>query len=96
MKQKQATRQKPGVPVFAKFLTLFLFFALVPGLVSLQAQTSLNATGSNATGSGGSVSYSVGQLVYSACKKTHKHHYINMLMLITFLNLYMYLFAHFV
>lgn len=65
MKQKQATRQKPGVPVFAKFLTLFLFFALVFGLVSLQAQTSVNASGGNATGSGGSVSYSVGQLVYT-------------------------------
>lgn len=65
MKQKQATRQKSGVPVFAKFLTLFLFFALVPGLVSLQAQESVNATGGNASGSGGSVSYSVGQLVYT-------------------------------
>jgi hypothetical protein len=34
-------------------------------MTGLQAQTSLNATGSNASGSGGSVSYSVGQVVYT-------------------------------
>ncbi|MDD4149703.1 MAG: T9SS type A sorting domain-containing protein [Bacteroidales bacterium] len=35
------------------------------GITSLQAQTSINATGGNASGSGGSVSYSVGQVVYT-------------------------------
>lgn len=35
------------------------------GLTGLQAQTSINATGGDASSSGGSVSYSVGQLVYS-------------------------------
>lgn len=34
------------------------------GLSGLQAQESINATGGNASGSGGSVSYSVGQVVY--------------------------------
>jgi hypothetical protein len=35
------------------------------GLTGLQAQTSVNATGSNASGGGGSVSYSVGQVFYT-------------------------------
>jgi hypothetical protein len=35
------------------------------GLTGLQAQTSINATGGNASGSGGSASYSVGQVVYT-------------------------------
>jgi hypothetical protein len=35
------------------------------GLTGLQAQESLNATGGDAAGSGGSVSYSVGQVVYT-------------------------------
>ena len=35
------------------------------GLTGLQAQTSVNATGGNASGSGGSASYSVGQLAYT-------------------------------
>lgn len=35
------------------------------GLTGLQAQTSVNATGGNASGSVGSVSYSVGQFVYT-------------------------------
>lgn len=39
---------------------LFLGF----GLIGLQAQTSINATGGNASGSGGSVSYSVGPVAY--------------------------------
>ncbi len=34
------------------------------GLTGLQAQTSINATGGDASGDGGSVSYSVGQMVY--------------------------------
>ena len=35
------------------------------GLTGLQAQESINVTGSNALGSGGSASYSVGQVVYT-------------------------------
>ncbi|MBN2697569.1 MAG: T9SS type A sorting domain-containing protein [Bacteroidales bacterium] len=34
------------------------------GLTGLQAQETVNTTGGNATGSGGSVSYSVGQVTY--------------------------------
>jgi len=35
------------------------------GLTGLQAQETIPATGGNATGSGGSASYSVGQVVYT-------------------------------
>lgn len=41
-----------------------LFLGL--GLTGLQAQESVNATGGNASGSGGSASYSVGQVVYTS------------------------------
>ncbi len=44
-------------------LSALLFLGL--GLTGLQAQTSVNATGRNASGSGGSASYSVGQLAYT-------------------------------
>ena len=44
-------------------LSAILLFGI--GLTGLQAQTSGNATGGNASGSGGSVSYSVGQVVYT-------------------------------
>lgn len=46
-----------------KLLMIFLTF-LLPGLTSSVAQDSINATGKNATGDGGSVSYSVGQMTY--------------------------------
>ena len=48
-----------------KRLKLSAVLLLGLGLTGLQAQTSINATGSNASGSGGSVSYSVGQVVYT-------------------------------
>ncbi|GAB4451343.1 MAG: hypothetical protein Fur0028_06900 [Bacteroidales bacterium] len=44
-------------------LTAILLLGL--GLTGLQAQTSVNATGGDASGSGGSASYSVGQVVYT-------------------------------
>lgn len=44
-------------------LSAILFLGL--GLTGIQAQTSVNATGGNASGSGGSASYSVGQVVYT-------------------------------
>ena len=50
-----------------KRLKLSAVLLLGLGLTGLQAQTSVNATGSNASGSGGSASYSVGQV-------THKTH----------------------
>ena len=48
-----------------KRLKLSAVLLLGLGLTGLQAQTSVNATGTNASGSGGSVSYSVGQVVYT-------------------------------
>lgn len=46
-----------------------LFIGL--GLTELQAQKSVNATGGNASGSGGSVSYSVGQVVFTTYTATY-------------------------
>ena len=48
-----------------KKLKLSAILLLGLGLTGLQAQTSVNATGGDASGSGGSVSYSVGQVVYT-------------------------------
>jgi hypothetical protein len=48
-----------------KKLKLCAILLLGSGLTGLQAQESVNATGGNATGSGGSASYSVGQIVYT-------------------------------
>lgn len=42
-----------------------IVFLFIVGLTSLQAQETIPASGGNATGSGGSVSYTVGQVVYS-------------------------------
>jgi len=44
-------------------LCALLLFGL--GLTGLQAQESVNAAGGNASGSGGTVSYTVGQVVYT-------------------------------
>ena len=48
-----------------KRLKLSAILLLGLGLTGLQAQESVNATGGDASGSGGSVSYSVGQVVYT-------------------------------
>ena len=48
-----------------KRLKLSTVLLLGFGLTGLQAQESVNATGGNASGSGGSTSYSVGQVVYT-------------------------------
>ena len=48
-----------------KRLKLSALLLLGFGLTGLQAQTSVNATGGNASGIGGSASYSVGQLAYT-------------------------------
>ncbi len=50
-------------------LSAILMFGL--GLTGLQAQTSINATGGDASGSGGSVSHSVGQVVYQTHTTTN-------------------------
>jgi Secretion system C-terminal sorting domain len=44
-------------------LSVVLFFSL--GLTALQAQSTIPASGGNASGSGGSASYTVGQVVYT-------------------------------
>jgi hypothetical protein len=46
-----------------RIVSIVLFLAL--GLTALQAEEAIPATGGNASGSGGSASYSVGQLVYT-------------------------------
>ena len=48
-----------------KKLKLSAVFLLGLGLTGLQAQTAVPATGGNASGSGGTVNYSVGQVVYT-------------------------------
>jgi hypothetical protein len=48
-----------------KRLILIAVLFLVIGLTGLQAQESVNATGGNASGNEGSVSYSVGQVIYT-------------------------------
>ena len=48
-----------------KRLKLSAVLLLGLGLTGLQAQESINATGGNASGSGGTVAYSVGQVVYT-------------------------------
>lgn len=48
-----------------KQLKLSIVFLLGLGLTGLQAQETIPATGGNAYGSGGSVSYTIGQMVYT-------------------------------
>jgi hypothetical protein len=47
------------------FYSFFNFFVRI-GLTGVQAQTSVNAIGGNAWGSGGSANYSIGQVFYQA------------------------------
>ncbi|HBS87442.1 MAG: hypothetical protein A2W91_00750 [Bacteroidetes bacterium GWF2_38_335] len=53
-----------------KSFQLIALLLLGIGLPCLHAQESTNSTGGNATGSGGSVSYSVGQVVYNTITGT--------------------------
>jgi len=55
---------KKGGQMKHKKLKLCVIFLLGLGLTGLQAQTCVNATGGNASGSEGSASYSVGQVAY--------------------------------
>ncbi len=55
-----------------KRLQLSAILLFVIGLTGLQAQTSVNTTGGNASGIGGSVSYSVGQVVYQTHTGTNR------------------------
>lgn len=49
-----------------KKINLSLLFVLGLGFVGLHAQEVITTTGGNASGSGGSVSYTVGQIVYNS------------------------------
>jgi hypothetical protein len=51
-----------------KITKCFLFVLLMSGICTaiLHAQSTITTSGGNATGSGGSVSYTVGQILYSA------------------------------
>jgi len=48
-----------------KKIWLIGLLLFVPGLTVVQAQTSIPASGGNASGGGGTVSYTVGQIVYT-------------------------------
>ena len=48
-----------------KRLKLSAILLLGYGLAGIHAQTSINASGSSASGAGGSISYSLGQVVYT-------------------------------
>ncbi len=54
-----------------KKLKLCAIFLLGLGLTGLQAQEAIPVTGGNASGSGGSTSYSVGQVVYNTYTGTN-------------------------
>ncbi|HOG19097.1 MAG TPA: T9SS type A sorting domain-containing protein [Salinivirgaceae bacterium] len=60
-KERKGKKKKLQVFKVATLLT-FTFYLLTP---SVSAQTSVNAAGGDASGNGGSVSYSVGQVVYT-------------------------------
>jgi hypothetical protein len=53
-----------------KIIPCFLFFSGL-GIVILQAQSTIPASGGNAIGSGGSVSYTVGQITYQTLSGTN-------------------------
>ncbi len=53
-----------------KSLLLAPVFLLVTGITELQAQETIPASGGDANGVGGSVSYTVGQLVYTSITGT--------------------------
>jgi len=48
-----------------KYFKLFAVFVFVFVLTKVNAQESISTSGSNATGSGGTISYTVGQMVYT-------------------------------
>ena len=56
---------KKGGKMKIKFLDLSIMLMLVLGSVGLHAQEALPAAGKDVTGSGGSVSFSVGQVFYA-------------------------------
>jgi hypothetical protein len=63
--KKEGKRIKVKVERRSYLRDVIVFLFLTVGLLSVQAQNAIPASGGNATGSGGSVSYSVGQVVYT-------------------------------
>ncbi len=57
-----------------KRLKFSVVLLLVLGLTKVQAQTSVNSSGGKATGSGGSVSYTVGQVFYTTNSSSSDGH----------------------
>jgi hypothetical protein len=55
-----------------KKVELVVLFLLVIGLTGIKAQQAISASGGNGSGSGGSVSYTVGQVVYSTNTGTNR------------------------
>lgn len=51
-------------------LLLFIILLYLAGQTSLQAQETVSASGGNATGNSGSISYTVGQVFYSSVSST--------------------------
>jgi len=66
-KNKEGTRRK----LIVKSLGVAALFTLSFSFSSVSAQESLNTTGGNVLGSGGSVSYSIGQLTYQTYTGTN-------------------------
>ena len=62
---------KMEVKMWQKKIKLIVFFLIVIGLSGIQAQDVINTSGGNATGNGGSASYSVGQVVYTTYTSTN-------------------------
>ena len=62
MKHKERVKSRK---LKVKSLRVAILLAFTFSLSTLMAQESVNATGGNTTGSGGSASYSVGQVVYT-------------------------------
>ena len=63
--QRVESRKVQGTSNKLKVFGVVVLLSFTFSLSTVQAQTSVNASGGNALGSGGSVSYSVGQVVYT-------------------------------
>lgn len=53
-----------------KGIKLSIIFLLIIGLSGIKAQESVSSTGGNGTGSGGTVNYTIGQIVYTFSAST--------------------------
>lgn len=65
-KQNKFFKILNGIPMLHKMFFLSVVLLVGIGLAEVQAQESFNSSGGNSSGTGGSVSYSVGQLFYTS------------------------------